>query len=118
VSEAAGNAEQPIEVWREVLGGLPRNSALRALLLTRIAQAEEDAGHWAEAAESHAQAGEIEAFPLRHLALVDAARCFASAGQSDRALELLERVQVEAPEMSLPPHLRGLAAELRASAAR
>jgi tetratricopeptide (TPR) repeat protein len=117
LSEAAGDTEQPVEVWREALGGLPRKSALGALLLDRIAQAEEDAGHWAEAAESHLQAGEIEAFPLRYWALIDAARCFARAGQPDRALELLERVEAEAPDLNLPPHLRVLAAELRATAA-
>ena len=117
VSEAAGDSEQPVEVWREALGELPSNSALRALLLDRIAQTEEDAGRWAEAAESHARAGEIEAYPLRYWALVDAARCFARAGQSDRALELVERVEAEAPNLNLPPHLRGLAAELRAAAA-
>jgi tetratricopeptide (TPR) repeat protein len=118
VSEAAGNAEPPIEVWRETLAELPTNSPLRGLLLHRIAQAEEDAGLWAEAAETHAQAGAIEAFPLRHLALLDAARCFARAGQSERALELFERLEAEAPQMSLPAHLRGLAAELRAASAR
>jgi tetratricopeptide (TPR) repeat protein len=118
VNEAAGNAEPPVELWRETLAELPSDSVLRALLLHRIAQAEEGAGLWAEAAETHAQAGEIEAFPLRHWALVDAARCFARAGQSDRALELFERLETEAPQMNLPAHLRGLAAELRAASAR
>lgn len=118
VNEAAGNTEPPIELWRETLADLPSNSPLRALLLHRIAQAEEDAGHWAEAAETHAQAGEIDAYPLRHLSLLDAARCFARAGQSERALELFDRLQTEAPQMSLPAHLRGLAAELRAAAGR
>ena len=61
-------------------------------------------------------------FPLRYFALADAARCYAQAGQPDRARELLERVESEAKdEFPLPAELRSLlerAARLAGPAAR
>ena len=104
-------------VWDEALASAGSNEALRGIVLQRIAQAHEDAGAWAEAAAVHEQAAAIQGFPLRYWALVDAARCQAQAGDPQRALALYERVEQEAPDLELPPHLRVQLRELRALAA-
>jgi tetratricopeptide (TPR) repeat protein len=108
-----GRFEEAIETLRQALGGTSRSSALRAITLQHMAKWQEEAGLWAEAAQSHQSAGEIAGFSLRHWALADAARCFARAGDSERALALFDQIETEAPEWSLPPHLRSLARELR-----
>jgi hypothetical protein len=70
----------------------------------------------AEAAAEHEKAGELPGFPLRYFALSDAARCYAQAGQRDRARELLERIETEAKDVyQLPPEQRALLRELRVS---
>jgi Tfp pilus assembly protein FimV len=52
------------------------------------------------------------------MALADAARCYAQAGQRDRARELLERVESEGKDSyPLPAHLRSLLRELRSAQA-
>lgn len=113
-----GEESQGLEVWKELLESLPGDSKLVPIVLQRIGRIHEDAGRWAEAAASHEQAASFEAFPLRYLALADAARCYAEAGDRDRALELFDRIEVEAPDLQLPDHLRIRVRELRAYAAR
>ena len=50
--------------------------------------------------------------------MADAARCYAQAGQQDRARELLERIESEAKEsFPLTPEMRSLLRELRVSQA-
>ena len=103
-------------VWEATERGLRESAGLRGLLLERIAQAYEDAGRWQEAATKHEEAAALEGFPLRHWARVGAARCFARAGQNERALELFERVEADAPDLNLPTHVRVRLRELRTAA--
>ncbi|MEE9608417.1 MAG: tetratricopeptide repeat protein [Myxococcota bacterium] len=112
--EASGQPERAVEAWREAAATAPRNSALRGVVLQRVATAEEEAGLWAEAGATHEAAAQIRAFPPRYWALLDAARCFAQAGEVERARELFARVDAEAPDLRVPDHLRALARELRA----
>lgn len=114
---ADGDREAALEIWREAMASTPANSSMRAILLARVAQAQEEAGQWTEAAQTHEQAAQISAFPLRYWSLADAARCYAAAGQPDRALVLLERVEAEASELRLPVDMRMQLRELRAAAA-
>jgi predicted negative regulator of RcsB-dependent stress response len=114
---ARGDTATAIESWRAAAKAAPADSGLRAILLERIAQGEEDAGRWAEAARTHEEAGAIAAFPLRYWTLAEAARCYAAAGEAGRALELFQRVEAEAPELRLPVGLRMQRRELRAAAA-
>ena len=114
---AKGDRESSLQIWRAAVADTPGNSSLRAILLERIAQAQEEAGQWAEAAQTHEQAGEISAFPLRYWSLADAARCYATAGQPQRALSLFQRVEAEASGLQLPVDLRLQLRELRAAAA-
>ena len=89
-----------------------RRAPLRGLALERLATGYESKGAFAEAAAAHEEAASIPAFPLRHYAMADAARCFAAAGERDRAVALADRVLSEAPDLPLPDHVRSRLDEL------
>lgn len=112
----AGSPDRALELWREALADGSVGPELRAMLQVRVAQADEAAGRWAEAAKSYQEAGEQRAYPLWPWALADAARCLVEAGDRPAATRLAERLQADAPEAELPPHLSGLLDELRAGA--
>jgi len=114
--ESQGNSDASLESLQKALAEQPENPRITGLVHQRIAQLYEDRGQLAEAAAEHEAAGGLTGFPLRFFALADAARCYAQAGQSDRARELLERVEGEAQQdFPLPAELRSLLRELRAS---
>ena len=116
--QAQGNGDASLESLQKALAEQPANPRLAGLVHQRIALHHEDRGRLAEAAAEHQAAGELPGFPLRYFALADAARCYAQAGQPDRARELLERIESEAADgFSLPAELRSLLRELRASQA-
>lgn len=108
-----GEREAALAAWRQA--AVTAEPALRAFLWVRIAQAEEDAGRWAEAAEGHARAGDTAAYPLRYAALGDAARCWAEAGEREKAVALYKRIRAESPQTRLPEHLAARLRELEAS---
>jgi tetratricopeptide (TPR) repeat protein len=116
VLERLGRAEQTEEAWRAALASASGNPGLTGLLQQRIAEIYEAREDWRAAAEAHEAAGAVERYPLRYWALLDAARCWAAAGDPARALALYDRVEAESPELNLPPHLRAQARELRATA--
>ena len=113
-----GRPEETEDIWRQALASASGNPGLYGILQQRVAQAHEAHQAWAEAATAHQEAGHPEGYPLRHWALVDAARCYAAAGEPERALELYEEVEREAPDLNLPDHLRAQFRELRAVARR
>ncbi|HEY8154166.1 MAG TPA: tetratricopeptide repeat protein [Myxococcota bacterium] len=118
LQQKQGDADAGLESLRNALAEQPTNPRIAGLVHQRIAQALEDRGELAQAAAEHEAAGDLAGFPLRYYALADAARCYAQAGQPERALSLLERVESEAQEEApLPADLRGLLRELRASQA-
>lgn len=103
--------------WLEAIEVAGSSSPLRGLALTRLAVAHESAGRWLDAAHAHEDAGDIERYPPRYQALAQAARCYGNAGETARALALFERVEQEAPGVSIPAHIRARMAELRAESA-
>jgi tetratricopeptide (TPR) repeat protein len=109
-----GRPEQTEEIWRQALASASGKPGLYGILQQRVAQAHEARQAWAEAAAAHEQAGRSVGYPLRQWALVDAARCYAAAGEPERALALYEEVEREAPDLNLPDHLRAQFRELRA----
>ncbi|HBZ71490.1 MAG TPA: hypothetical protein DEP35_17895 [Deltaproteobacteria bacterium] len=115
---AAGDPAKAFDAWQAALGGVGRNSALRGVVLRRVATAFEAQGKWTEAAAANLEAGELPGFPLRRWALADAARCYAEAGDLDRASSIASRVEAEEGSLEeLPPHLASKLAELRARGA-
>jgi len=108
-----GEPEQALEEWRAARSAAPSGTALRGLVLVRVARAHEQAERFQEAAVVYEEASSIEDYPLRYFAMADAARSFASAGQLDRAIELAARVDDEAPDVRLPDHVRSRLRELQ-----
>ena len=88
--------------------------AIAALASTRIAGLAEDRGEPAAAAEAYESAAGVEAYPLRAEALTEAARCWAEAGESDRALAAFQRFEAEFPDEVAAPEIAALIAEIRA----
>jgi predicted negative regulator of RcsB-dependent stress response len=116
--QSQGDLDGSLASLEKALAEQRGNSRLTGLVQQRIAQLYEDRGQLAEAAAAHEAAGSLPDFPLRHFALADAARCYAQAGQTERARALLERVESEAKDGApLPAELRSLLRELRAAQA-
>ena len=113
--EKLGQGEQGDAVWQEALAATADNDGLAGLLHQRRAAALEKQGAWTDAAAAHEAAGQLAGYPLRYWALADAARCAAGAGDPARALTLYERIEREAPDLTLPRHLRAQFQELRAT---
>lgn len=113
LSEAGGDVEDSIAIWRQTLADLDGKPKLESIVYQRIGQAYEDAGQWLEAAKAHEAASAIEVNPLRYWAMADAARCYAQAGNRDQARALAERVEQEAPTLQLPGQLGELLREMR-----
>lgn len=111
----AGNSKHAVEVLERVLKQGADGDRLRGMVLQRIAQAEEDLGNWAEAADRHEAASKLPGFPLRFWALADAARCREMAGDRDAARALYERLATEAPDLRLPDYQRAEMKELEAT---
>ncbi len=108
-----GDNDAAIALLEATAGLLGGNDRLRGIVLQRAAQGHEEAERWAEAAANFAAAGSLGDFPLRYWALLDAARCYARAGDVARAVVLFDQVESEAPEHPVPAHLRSLRRELR-----
>ncbi len=90
-----------------------KGSTIAALGSLRLAALAEDRKDPASAAAAYEAAGAIEAYPLRAAALADAARCWAEAGDADRAFSVFQRVESEFPDDAAAPQIRALIAELR-----
>jgi predicted negative regulator of RcsB-dependent stress response len=110
--DAVGDREGGVAAWRAAVEGAPSGSALQALARTQLAAGLEAGGDAAGAAAEFLAAGQTPDFPGRILALGDAARCFADAGQTERALEVFGGIDAE-DARQLPPHVAARLAELR-----
>lgn len=87
--------------------------AIAALASVRLANLAEEQGDLAAAAEAYEQAAAVDGYPLAADALLAAARCRAQAGESEQALALYQRFETEHPDVSAPPYVASLMAELR-----
>ena len=109
---ALGETEAALGTWRKAAEDAPRGSALAAVAQVRLAAGLEAAGDPAAAAEAYLKAGQSPDFPGRVLALGDAARCFAEAGQNGRALEVFAGLSPEEVK-ELPVYVASSLTELR-----
>ena len=114
LQQILGRTDEAIATWQAALATSPEQSVVRGLLLERIAGSHETLGRWAEAAAAHEAAAAITNFPVRYLALAEGARCYAEAGESAKALALFDRLQAEAPQLQIAPHIVARLTELRA----
>ncbi len=106
-------AREAIGIWETAAAELPPDSALRGVVLERIAMAYEKLGNWSEAARNHEVAAEIETFPMRHWAQVEAARCYAEAGEWETAEARYRALREAVPELEFPPYLSAVFEETR-----
>jgi len=118
LQDQAGDHEAALESWRSAADEASNGSALQGLALERLARALESRSRWEEAGIAHERAGGIEEMPTRFQALGDAARCFAEAGEPERALAIFQRIESEAPDAVLPAHTKARLLELRAASRR
>lgn len=102
-------AEESFVAARDAAG----NRAIAALASTRLAELAEERGDPAAAAAAYEAAADIEVYPLRAQALTQAARCWAQAGDSDRALAAFQRFEAEFPDEVAAPEIAALIAEIR-----
>jgi len=87
--------------------------AIAAIASNRLAGLAEDRGDPAAAAKAYEAAAAVEAYPLRGEALTEAARCWAEAGEEDRALAVYQRFETEFPDELAAPQIAALIAEMR-----
>lgn len=114
IYEALGAPDKAQEIVQEAVNALPSDSPIRGVALRRLAGLAETAGDFEAAALAHVAAADTPGYPLRFDALADAARCWAEAAKPDEALALFARIQTEAPDYRLPPHVQARLAELQA----
>lgn len=117
IYEVLGASDRAREIVEEAAAAQPSDSPIRAVALRRSAVLQEAAGAFEAAAQAHLAAAETPGYPLRIDALADAARCWAEAGKTEEAIALYGRIQSEAPDHRLAPHLAARLAELQARAA-
>jgi predicted negative regulator of RcsB-dependent stress response len=99
------------EAARESVKGTP----LAALASTRLAGLAEGRDDMKAAAEAFESAASVANYPLRAEALGEAARCWAAANETDRAISTFQRLESEFPEELVAPHIQSLIDELRIS---
>jgi len=115
LQQQLGEQEKAIVLWQAALSHISGETALRGIVLERIAGAQEHLGDFAAAAQSHAEAAELPSYPLRYNALVNAARCLAEAGDIEAAVAAFDRVERESPGLNIAPHTEARLRELRAA---
>lgn len=106
LQQAAGEIDAALETLKQLRAEAPSRPGLQGTILQAEAQALERAERFAEAAERHEQAADIDGYPLRHYALADAARCRAQAGELAAARALYAKLDAEAPDLRLPEYQR------------
>ncbi|MDJ0869452.1 MAG: tetratricopeptide repeat protein [Myxococcota bacterium] len=106
--------DRALEVWQQGVEQAGADSAVRAVLLSRVARLQEQDDEFEAAARSHEAAAAIAVYPLRYEALGDAARCWLEAGRPEAALAIQQRLATEAPDVKLPPYVQSRLDELGA----
>jgi len=116
LQQNAGQLDAALETLRKAHAEAPSRAGLQGMILQREAQVLEQADRFADAAERHEQASDLEDYPLRDYALADAARCRVIAGDLDAARALYARLDARAPDLRLPDYQRMQRRELASTA--
>jgi tetratricopeptide (TPR) repeat protein len=114
LQEEMGDPEAALATWERAQQQAEPGSALRGLAGVRLARGLEQQGRWAEAAAAHEEAGSIASLPTRALALADAARCYAEAGEREKAVAVYERLLALEDAPPPPDHVKARLEELSA----
>ncbi|MAI79243.1 MAG: hypothetical protein CL917_09905 [Deltaproteobacteria bacterium] len=88
------------------LENVPSGDSLRALFLVRLGSLYEVNQEWAQAASVYEEAGAMDNYPLRQIALADAIRSYLEAEDSDAAQRLAEQLQQDELALELPAYVQ------------
>jgi len=110
-----GNGDAELQAYQNGLNEAEVESGLVAFLRVRQATALEAAGEYAAAAESYEAAAAVPLNPLKYDMLAEAARCWAQAGDSDRARSVYQQIQFEATDFLMPAYTEARLRELQPS---
>ncbi|MDP6540797.1 MAG: hypothetical protein QF410_14735 [Planctomycetota bacterium] len=115
LQEGVGDLEGALATWRSAAEGAPAGSEVRGLALLRHGAGLERSGDFAAAAAAYGEAGAIEGFPARHIALAHVARCWVEAGDEAKALAAYATLEAAEPAAgAIPAHVEARLEELRA----
>lgn len=114
LQHALGRADAAEQTWRAALPGASGRDPILGLLLLRLAAARENAADWPAAAALYEQAGRLPGFPMAALALAEAARSSAMAGDAPQAIALYDESLAAADGQPAAPHIRSQLEEMRA----
>lgn len=104
--EEAGDGAGAVKAWQGAVDAASRGSLLRALALVQLAQGLDQQGQAAQAAAAWQKAGEVKDYPGAALAMAQAARAFADAGDPSKAIQAFKRAQkLAGSTVPLPPYL-------------
>jgi len=115
LDQALGRPDEALAMWLETAQQVSPDSSIGAFIELRVAAAYEAEGRWVEAGEAFERAASVDSFPMGHTARAEAARCYAEAGEVERALSAFARVQADDPDGFLPEHLNARLLELQAT---
>ncbi|MCH2185979.1 hypothetical protein MK280_08925 [Myxococcota bacterium] len=110
-----GNREAELQAYQNGLSEAELESGLVAFLRVRQATALEAAGEYAGAAEGYEAAAQVPLNPLKYDMLAEAARCWAQAGDSERARMVYQQIQLEATDFMMPAYTEARLRELQPS---
>jgi len=97
LEEELGRSDEALATWLAASEQVGPQDALGALIALRVAAAHEAGERWVDAAEAFERAASVESYPLRDHARAEAARCFAQAGETERALSAFALAQADDP---------------------
>ena len=110
---AIGDGKGALAAWRAAATRAPHHSQLEALAWMRLAEGLDAQGDSKGAAKAWETAGNLKQ-PVAALALAQAARCWADAGDPTRALAVFGRAEARANAGDpIPDHLSARLRELR-----
>jgi tetratricopeptide (TPR) repeat protein len=113
LAAALGRTEEAIGHFEAARASAARHPEIASLAWMRLADLAEARGDWTGAAEAFEAAAAAPTFPLQASALSEAARCWAAAGEPQKALATFQRLESEFPDTSPAPSIAALMQELR-----
>ncbi len=118
LQQQRGLGDAAVGTLEDALAQADPADPLRPFVQRRLASVHESEGRYEAAAEAFLASGNTPGFALRNDSLADAARCFAEAGRSDRALAVYSELQDAAADYQLPPYLVAKLEELKGDSAQ
>jgi len=108
-----GRSEEAVAHFEKARVSAADHPEIASLAWMRLADMAEARGDWTAAAEAFEAAAAAEKFPLQATALSEAARCWAAAGEPEKALSAFQRLESEFPDFLPAPSIAAVMDEIR-----